>query len=90
MLVELVRESARGVLVREGAMALTLTCGASSAARDRVSPSSAALAAEMLAWNGSPDCAATEEKKIIEACSARRRDGRTCWRRLAAPRTFTW
>lgn len=48
------RGEARGVLVREGAIALTRIFGASSAAREMVSPSRADFAEAMDAWKDIP------------------------------------
>ena len=84
------RCAAKAVSVREGAMQLTRTLGASSAASERVSPSTAPFAAAMLAWNGNPVCTATVEKSTIEASGLFRRLGSTFWRSWTAPRKLIW
>ena len=58
--------AAKLVSVSDGAMALTLTLGAHSAARDLTKPSTAPLAAAMEAWKGMPVFAATELKSTTE------------------------
>ena len=54
------------LLVRLGAIALTLTLGAHSAARDFVNPSTAPLAADITEWFGKPWPVATVENKTTE------------------------
>ena len=62
--------SARGVSVNEGATQLTRILGASSAARERVNPSTAPLAAATDACMGSPWRTATVLKVTIEEVPA--------------------
>ena len=52
--------------VRLGATQFTLMCGANSAARETVKPSTAAFVDAMIAWLVNPLCAATVENKTIE------------------------
>ena len=51
--------------VRLGATQFTLMCGANSAARETVKPSTAAFVDAIIAWLVKPLCAATVEKKTI-------------------------
>ncbi len=85
----LTKDAASVVSVSEGAIQFTRTRGASSAARERVRPSTAPFAAEMLAWKGRPVWTATVEKKTAAAFSPFMREGRAFWRRPTAPSKFT-
>ena len=52
--------------VKLGAIQLTLTLGANSAAKAKVRPSTAPFADETIAWFGKPCFTATVENKTIE------------------------
>ena len=88
-----VKGSASCVCVRLGAITFTRICGASSAASDTASPSTAALAAPMAAWLGKPLRAATEENSTTEAGAApapfpAASPGIAACTAIAAPSTF--
>ena len=75
--------------VSEGAITFTRIFGASSAASDRASPSTAPFAAEIDAWNGSPCAAATDENNTTDAEGADFNAGSAIWSAAAAPRQLT-
>ena len=75
------------VSVKLGAMQFTRTFGASSAARERVSPSTAALALPMAACRAKPCRAATEENSTAAPRAAARAGAAACTQ-SAAPTTF--
>ncbi len=70
-------------------MQLTRIRGASSAARDRVRPSTAPFAAAILAWNGRPVWTATVEKNTTEEFPLCFNAGRACLISRTAPMRFT-
>ena len=80
---------ASGVFVKEGAIALTRILGASSAARDFVSPSMAPFAIAMDAWKFNPVWAAKEENSVMVAFPDFLREGRDFWMVVAAPSVFS-
>lgn len=84
------RGAASGVSVREGAMTLTRIFGASSAASERESPSTAAFAAAMEAWKAMPWVTAMVENRTMEAEGAFLSAGRACWITCAAARQLIW
>lgn len=59
--------AASGVSVNEGAITLTLTEGAHSAAKDFAKPSMAPFTMPTCVWKGRPNCTATDEKRTILA-----------------------